>query len=63
MDLKAFKAGGLVSQPTGYKSFIPILLNHTFTWEGPSINTFLEEATLQPGGRSSFARFVPNIAL
>jgi hypothetical protein len=29
MDIAEFKAGYLVKQPTGYRSFIPNLINHT----------------------------------
>lgn len=36
---------------------------HTFTWADPSINTLLEQATLQLGSLNSFSQFVPDIAL
>jgi Fic family protein len=63
MDLSAFKAGHLINQPTGYRSFIPETINETLTWSDPSINTLLECATLQLGALNSFSRFVPNIDL
>lgn len=31
MNLKMFKEGTLVQQPTGYKSFMLAPVNHTFT--------------------------------
>jgi hypothetical protein len=56
MDISQFKAGIIVKQPNGYKSFIPETINHTFTWQDPSINTLLEKATLQLGGLNSFSQ-------
>lgn len=63
MDIKDFKAGVYIKQPTNYKSFIPETINMTFTWEEPTINTLLEKATLQLGALNSFSQFVPDIAL
>lgn len=63
MDIKDFKAGSFVSQPGGYKSFIPEPLNHTFTWDEPAINVLLEKATLHLGALNSFSQFVPDIDL
>lgn len=63
MDLSTFKAGHLVKQSTGYRSFIPGTINETLTWSDPTINTLLERATLQLGALSSFSRFVPDIEL
>lgn len=63
MDIGKFKAGVLVSQPAGYKSFMPEPINHMFVWSDPVINTLLEKATLQLGALNSFSRFVPDIDL
>jgi Fic family protein len=63
MDIGEYLADSTVRQPTGYKSFIPELINHTFTWSDPSINTLLEKATLQLGALNSFSQFVPDIDL
>lgn len=63
MDLKDFKAGKQLLQPTGYKSFMPAVINQTYTWQEASINTLLEKATLQLGALNSFSQFVPNIDL
>lgn len=63
MDIKDFKAGAFIQQSTGYKSFIPTGVNHTFTWEDSAINILLEKATLQLGGLNSFSHFVPDIEL
>jgi Fic family protein len=63
MDISQFKAGVVIKHSTGYKSFIPEPINHTFTWQDPSINTLLEKATLQLGALNSFSQFVPDIDL
>jgi Fic family protein len=63
MDIKDFIAGSFITQPTGYKSFLPNAINHGFTWDDPSINILLEKATLQLGALSSFSQFVPDIDL
>ncbi|MBX2921868.1 MAG: Fic family protein [Chitinophagaceae bacterium] len=63
MDIKDFKAGNLVSQPTGYKCFMPNIINQTYTWSEAGINTLLEKATLQLGALNSFSQFVPDIDL
>lgn len=63
MNIKNFKAGATVQQPTGYKSFIPNGVNHTFIWEEPEVNILLEKATLHLGALNSFSQFVPDIAL
>ena len=63
MDLSQFKAGNQIKQPTGYRSFVPEMINETLTWSEPSINTALEKANLQLGALNSFSRFVPDIGL
>lgn len=63
MNIKNFKAGTTVLQPTGYKSFVPAPVNHTFTWDEPELNILLEKATLQLGALNSFSQFVPDISL
>lgn len=63
MDLQDFTAGNLVLQPTGYKSFMPDLINRSYTWQEPEINTLLEKATLLLGALNSFSQFVPDIDL
>jgi Fic family protein len=61
MNFKDFISGSTVKQPTGYKSFIPELINQTFTWDDPEINILIEKATLQLGSLRSFSHFVPDI--
>lgn len=63
MDIKDFISGSFVSQPTGYKSFLPNTINTIFTWDEPSINILLEKATLRLGALNSFSQFVPDIDL
>jgi Fic family protein len=43
-----------------YQYFLPEKINHTFTWEDPSISELLEKASLKLGELNSFARFVPD---
>ena len=63
MDIKEYKAGVLVKQATGYKSFIPTEINHSFTWSEAAVNTQMEKASLQLGALNSFSQFVPDIDL
>lgn len=60
MNIKDFKAGNL-RQEYQYKSFIPEMINHTFTWDDPQINTMLEDATRALGELNAFTMIVPNV--
>lgn len=60
MNIKDFKAGTL-RQEYQYKSFIPEMINHTFTWDDPQINTMLEDATRALGELNAFTMIVPNV--
>lgn len=62
MDLKDFKAGYVIKQ-TGYGSFQPEKINHTFTWSDPKLNVLLEEATLKLGELNTYSHLVPAIDL
>ena len=53
MNIKDFKSGTL-RQEYQYKSFIPEMINHTFTWDDPQINTMLEDATRALGETKCF---------
>jgi len=62
MKLETFKAGRW--QPRyRYKSFEPVLVDHDWTWEEPSINTLLEQATRALGELNAFSLIVPGIDL
>lgn len=61
MDIKDFKSGVYQLQTTGYRSFIPNEINHSFVWSNPQINVMLEKATLELGALNSFSHFVPDI--
>lgn len=63
MDIKQFKAGAWIQQPTGYRSFLPEAVNHTFVWADAELNVLLEKATLRLGELNSYSRFVPNIGM
>ncbi len=60
MNIKDFKAGTL-KQEYQYKSFLPQMINHTFTWDDPQINTMLEDATRALGELNAFTMIVPNV--
>lgn len=63
MDISQFKAGSWVQQPTGYRSFLPREINHSFTWADAELNVLLEQATLRLGELNSFSQFVPDIGM
>jgi Fic family protein len=60
LNIKDFKSGTL-RQEYQYKSFIPEMINHTFTWDDPQINTMLEDATRALGELNAFTMIVPNV--
>ena len=60
MDLKQFKSGTYL-QKYQYRSFIPSLVNHTWVWSDPKINTLLEEATHKLGALDAFSKQVPDV--
>ena len=62
MKIELFKAG-VWRQQYKYKSFAPNTINHLWTWDDPSINTLLEEATRAIGELNAFSLIVPDIDL
>jgi len=62
MKLEAFNAGRWV-QRYRYKSFEPEPINQELTWEDPTINTLLEQATRALGELNAFSLIVPDIDL
>ncbi len=62
MDIKDFQSGTFRRQ-TGYSSFQPNLINHTFTWSNPKLNILLEEATLKLGELNTFSDLIPDVNL
>lgn len=52
---------GELRQEYQYKSFVPSMVNHTFTWDDPQINTLLEDATRALGELNAFTMIVPNV--
>ncbi|MDA0787874.1 MAG: Fic family protein [Proteobacteria bacterium] len=62
MKFETFKAGRW--QPRyQYKSFEPVPVNHEWTWEDPTINSLLEQATRALGELNAFSLIVPDIDL
>lgn len=62
MKFETFKAG-VWQQQFQYKSFQPVKINETWTWEEPAINTLLEQATRALGELNAFSLIVPDIDL
>jgi len=62
MKFESFKAGRWQTRYR-YKSFEPVPVNHDWTWEEPSINTLLEQATRALGELNAFSLIVPDIDL
>lgn len=60
MNIRDYVAGNY-RQEYQYKSFVPTLINHTFTWDDPQINTLLEDATRGLGELNAFTMIVPNV--
>jgi len=62
MKFETFKAGQWIKRYQ-YKSFEPVQVNHDWTWEDPTINTLLENATRALGELNAFSLIVPDIDL
>ncbi len=61
MDLKEYKSG-TYQQQHQYKSFTPSLINQTWIWGNPKINTLLEEANHNIGSLNAFSKQVPDVS-
>ena len=62
MNLKDFKSGVLQKQYQ-YQSFTPALINHSWVWDDPKINTLLEHATRTLGELNAFSLIAPDVDL
>ncbi len=62
MKFESFKAGRWQARYQ-YKSFEPATVNHEWTWEDPTINMLLEQATRALGELNAFSLIVPDIDL
>lgn len=62
MNFNDFKAGTWKKQYQ-YKSFSPVLINHGWLWDDPSINILLESATRALGELNAFSFIIPNVDL
>jgi len=62
MKIETFKSGRWQKRYQ-YKSFEPVPVNHVWTWEDPSINTLLEQATRALAELNAFSLIVPDIDL
>lgn len=62
MKFETFRAGEW-RQRYRYQSFEPVPVNHAWTWEDPTINCLLENATRALGELNAFSLIVPDIDL
>ena len=62
MKFETFKAGAW-TQRYQYKSFEPVLVDHAWIWEDPTINALLESANRALGELNAFSLIVPDIDL
>ncbi len=62
MKLETFRAGEW-RQRYKYRSFEPVPVNHAWTWEDPTVNALLENATRALGELNAFSLIVPDIDL
>ncbi|HSD63105.1 MAG TPA: Fic/DOC family N-terminal domain-containing protein, partial [Ignavibacteriaceae bacterium] len=60
MKFEDFKSG-TYKQQYEYKTFSPIKINQTWTWEDGRINTLLAEANRQLGALNAYSEHVPDI--
>lgn len=59
LEIENYQSGHY-EQGTGYKYFVPSMINDVWMWKDASINTLLEKASLKLGELNSFSRLVPN---
>lgn len=62
MELEKYKSGHY-EKASGYRYFVPTLINHEWTWKTPALHRLLEKAAVRLGELNSYARLVPNIDL
>jgi Fic family protein len=60
MDIKEFKAGRYQQQKS-YKAFFPSMINSTWTWSDPKINTLLSEANHKLGELNAYSLRIPDV--
>ncbi len=62
MKFEEFKSG-VWRQQYQYKSFLPALVNHEWSWDDPRLNVLLENATRALGELNAYTRIVPDVDL
>ncbi|MES2275498.1 MAG: Fic family protein [Bacteroidota bacterium] len=62
MNFSEFKSGRWIKQ-YNYRSFHPSIINSTWIWDDPKINTLLEDATRQLGELNAFTYILPDVDL
>lgn len=62
IQIEKYKSGE-IRQGTGYKYFMPTLVNKEWIWNDPKINKLIENASFELGQLNSYAKLVPNVDL
>lgn len=62
MKFEDFQSG-VFRQQYQYKSFLPALINHEWSWDDPRINVLMEKATKSLGELNAFTLIVPDVDL
>ena len=60
ITISKFKSGRY-SQQTGYKSFVPELINRQWHIDNPGLASLLSEADRKLGELNAFSQLIPNI--
>ncbi len=60
MDIKDYKAGRYQQQKR-YQAFFPSVINSTWTWSDPKINTLLSEANHKLGELNAYSHRIPDV--
>jgi len=62
IDLDKYESGRYQRDPTGYKYFVPTLIDVEWTWKDQVINSLLENAAVKLGELNSYAKLVPSVS-
>ncbi len=60
LKIEAFKSGNFIKR-LDYKSFMPVSVNNTYSWENRDLTRLAEQSALALGQLDAYADLVPNI--